>query len=221
MLDWLSYFWYEANFCASMTALTLGFSLRTEGMRHVPRQGPALLIANHQSYFDPIVIGLAARRHLTYMARSGLFGFPVFNWFIRSLNAIPINQEGIGIEGLRLTLENLREGRAMAIFPEGERSWDGKMQPLKPGVHLLIKRAPAPLIPVGIAGVFEAWPRQRLVPIPAPLFLPAGNGTIAVSIGPPVDPRRFINLPRERVLLELADELERMRQQAERLRRKP
>ena len=62
---------------------------------------------------------------------------------------------------------------------------DGQVQPLRPGIHLLIKKMAMPIVPIGIAGAYDAWPRWRAYPIPAPLFLPAGKGTIAVSVGPP------------------------------------
>jgi len=91
MHDALSYLWYESFFWVSGPAMTLGFSLRTEGMRHVPKSGPALLIANHQSYFDPDLVGIAARRHLCFLARKTLFQNKVFAWAIRTLEAIPID----------------------------------------------------------------------------------------------------------------------------------
>ena len=221
MPEWLSDLWYEANFWASMTALTLGFSLRTEGRHHVPRTGPALVVANHQSMLDPVLVGLASRRPLTFLARKTLFRNRAFALLIRSLNAIPVDQEGIGIEGLRLILQQLEAGKAVMVFPEGNRTWDGKLQELRAGVSLLIKRAPAPVIPVGIAGAFQAWPRWRTLPVAAPLFLPAGKGTLAVSVGPPLDPRRFLHKPRAVILSELAKELQRVADRAERLRRKP
>ncbi|HEV2948308.1 MAG TPA: lysophospholipid acyltransferase family protein, partial [Gemmataceae bacterium] len=141
MHDALSYLWYESFFWVSGPAMTLGFSLRTDGMRHVPKSGPALLIANHQSYLDPDLVGIAARRHLCFLARKTLFQNKVFAWLIRTLEAIPIDQEGIGIDGIRDILDQLQAGRAVLVFPEGERTHDGQLQPLRPGVSLLIKKA--------------------------------------------------------------------------------
>jgi 1-acyl-sn-glycerol-3-phosphate acyltransferase len=220
MHDALSYLWYESFFWVSGPAMTLGFSLRTEGMRHVPKSGPALFIANHQSYFDPDLVGIAARRHLCFLARKTLFQNKVFAWLIRTLEAIPIDQEGIGIDGIRDILEQLQAGRAVLVFPEGERTHDGQMQPLRPGVSLLIKKAQAPVVPVGIAGAYDAWPRWRPFPIPAPLFLPAQKSTIALSIRPPLDGRQLAELPREKLLAKLFDELKKAHDQAERLRRR-
>jgi 1-acyl-sn-glycerol-3-phosphate acyltransferase len=106
------------------------------------------------------------------------------------------------------------------VFPEGERTWDGKMLPLRPGIQLLIKRTKAPIVPIGIAGAFEAWPRTRAYPIPAPLSWGTGAGTISVSLGKPLDAHYFAELPREKCLTELFDKIHEEQVRAERLRRK-
>jgi 1-acyl-sn-glycerol-3-phosphate acyltransferase len=186
----------------------------------VPRRGPVLLVGNHQSVLDPALMGVAARRPLYHLARKTLFHPPWFAQLMRSFNAVPVDQDGTGIQGLRQMLQLLREGHAVTLFPEGERTPTGAMQPLKPGVSLLIKRAPAPIIPVGIAGSFDAWPRTRWWPSPAPLFLPPARGTIAVSVGAPLDPQSLARMDREALLAELFQVLQKMQQRAERLRRR-
>jgi 1-acyl-sn-glycerol-3-phosphate acyltransferase len=218
---WQSFLWFEGCYWLSATAMTLGFSLRTEGYQHIPPQGPVLLIANHQSYIDPILVGLAVRRHPVFLARQSLFRHRPLAWLMRSLHAVPVNQEGFAREGLKKVFEQLRAGRAVAIFPEGERTADGRMSPLRPGIHLLIKRMEMPIVPIGISGAYDAWPCWRAYPIPAPLFLPAGIGTIAVSVGRPMDSRRFADQPREKVLADLFLELQKLKDRAQRLRRKP
>src|SRR5262249_55912329 len=117
------------HFCHVLTshAFTLGFSLRTEGGAHAPRSGPALVVANHQSFLDPVAVGLAFPRPLIYLARKSLFRNPIFSWLIRSLNAVPIDQEGIGKEGIRTILAQLNLGKAVLVFPEGERTLTGCM----------------------------------------------------------------------------------------------
>jgi 1-acyl-sn-glycerol-3-phosphate acyltransferase len=202
--------------------MTLGFSLRTDGMQYVPRRGPALIIANHQSYLDPIVIGLAARRRIWSLARKTLFRNPLFGFLIHSLNAIPVDLEGVGIQGFRLILQELKRGRAVMVFPEGDRTWDGVIKELRPGIHLLIKKVPAmPIVPMGIAGAYEAWPRWRRLPQPAPLFLPPLSGTIAVAVGRPLDAARYAKLPRQQALAELFEVLKHWHDRAEQLRRRP
>ncbi|HXG13388.1 MAG TPA: lysophospholipid acyltransferase family protein [Gemmataceae bacterium] len=220
MPDWFADLWYEAVSWVSAAGALLGFSARVEGGHHIPRRGPVLLLANHQCYLDPVFVGLATRRRLCFLARKNLWRHKALGWLISSLNAFPVDQEGVAKEGLRTVLDLLGRGRAVLIFPEGQRTWDGKMGPLKPGVHLLIKRARPPIVPVGIAGAYDAWPRWRPYPLPAPLFPPVGRGTVAVSVGKPIDPGRFADLPREKVLTELFAEIHALWQRAERLRRR-
>src|SRR5262245_47164414 len=183
MQDWLDYLWYEFVYWTTGTASILLQSFRVEGARNIPPAGPALLIANHQSFLDPPLLGIAARRHLTYLARDTLFINPIFGWFIRSVGAVPIDQEGFARQGLKTIMDQLRQGKAVLVFPEGERTPHGEMLPLKPGIMLLIKRVQTPIIPVGIAGAFDAYPRSKVLPTPAPLFLPPSRRTVAASIG--------------------------------------
>jgi 1-acyl-sn-glycerol-3-phosphate acyltransferase len=210
---------YETSYFAAALTFTMGWSFRSQGRPNVPRTGPVLLIANHQSFLDPILVGLAARRHLCYLARKTLFKNPAFAWLIRMHNAVPIDQEGIGKEGIKAILQQLQRGQAVVVFPEGNRTDDGDMQPLKPGIQLLIKRTEAQILPVGIAGAYDAWPRWRAYPLPAPLFLPACRGCLAVSIGKPLEARRFAEMPREQSLAELHDAIAVEWRRAQRLRR--
>ncbi len=214
-----TYSWYEFVYLITHFACTLGFSLRTEGRDRVPRSGPVLLIANHQSYLDPVLVGLATRRHLNFLARKSLFRNPFFAALIRSVNAVPIDQEGVGKEGLKTILGQLRQGHAVVVFPEGTRTEDGKMVPFRGGVHLLLSRGESHIVPVGIAGAYDAWPVWRSYPIPAPLFLPATRGTIAVSIGEPLRSESFAGMSRSAVLDELFDRVSAVQARAERLRR--
>ena len=216
----LSTTWYEVCRCHIMAGLTLGFSLRFEGGRNIPAEGPALLIANHESFLDPIAVGLTTTRQLCYLARKSLFTSPLFGSFLRSVGCVPVDQEGVAKEGLKAVLGLLSQGRAVLVFPEGERTTTGQMNPLKPGIQLLIKRTRAPIVPVGIAGAFDAFPRSRKFPRFSPLFMPAGRGTMAVSVGSPLDARHYLELPRDRLLVELQGAIQTMKDRAERLRRK-
>ena len=137
--------WYECAYWISAFGFSWAFSLRGEGGRNVPSSGPALLIANHQSFLDPVLVGMASPRHLRFLARKTLFRHRVFAWLIRSLHAVPVDQEGVAKEGLKAILAQLKAGQAVLVFPEGERTPEGSMVPFKPGVQLLIKRARAPL----------------------------------------------------------------------------
>src|SRR5260370_18599115 len=83
----------EPTYLFSMTAMTLGFSLRTQGRTHVPRKGQAILFANHQSHLDPLLVGLSSRPHLCFLTRITPFRNPFFPCLIRNINATPIDQQ--------------------------------------------------------------------------------------------------------------------------------
>jgi 1-acyl-sn-glycerol-3-phosphate acyltransferase len=219
MRDRYSWLLYEMGYWISMTCLTLGFRYRFEGRRHVPPTGPVLLIANHQSFLDPMIVGYAARRHLCFLARKTLFRNRFFAGLIRRCNAVPVDQEGVAKEGLKTILEQLKAGQAVLVFPEGERTLTGELQPLRPGIFLLMKRIAAPIVPVGIAGAFEALPRTRNWPKLSPIILPPTGANIAVCIGKPIPAERYREMPREQVLEELQAELKRVNERAQQMRK--
>jgi 1-acyl-sn-glycerol-3-phosphate acyltransferase len=220
MTGWRGEAFYNVNYWLSMAAMTTWFSYRAEGHENMPGEGPALVIANHQSFIDPVLVGLAVRRHLCYLARKTLWEHWFFRLIAGGFNPVPVNQEGFAREGLKIVWDQLDNGRAVLIFPEGERTADGKVHELRPGIHLLIKKIEMPIVPVGIAGAYEAWPRWRPYPLPAPLFWPAKKGAIGVSIGKPINSECLRDKPREQVLDDLFARIKEVYERAERLRRK-
>jgi len=169
--------------------------------------------------FDPVLVGLASRRYLSYLARKNLFEQPVLKPVIRKLNAIPIDRT-LGKDGIQAVLHALGEGQAVLVFPEGERTYTGEFQPLKAGISLLIKRVRCPIVPVGIAGGYAAWNRYAKWPRPAPLFLHPEPSTLAVVVGKPIDPARYARMDRDEMLADLHRAMAVERMEAERLRRK-
>jgi 1-acyl-sn-glycerol-3-phosphate acyltransferase len=215
-----SWLLYEMGHWLSFTALTWGFNYRFEGREFMPVSGPALLISNHQSFLDPSIVGCATRRHLCFLARKTLFRNRFFGALIDRLNAVPVDQQGVAKDGLKTILEQLKDGQAVLVFPEGERTSTGAIQQLKPGIMLLINRIEAPIIPIGIAGAFDALPRTRKWPKLSPFFLPPTGADIAVSIGRPIPAGRYRDMSRDLVLKDLYEELQAVKARAERLRRK-
>jgi 1-acyl-sn-glycerol-3-phosphate acyltransferase len=213
-------FLYNATFWGGYGFFMGGFSFRREGWANMPAAGPVLVVSNHQSMFDPVLVGMSQPRYLAFLARSDLFPQPVLGPLIRTLGAFPIDR-GFGKQGVHSVLDALGQGRAVLMFPEGERTHTGAVQPLKPGVSLLIKRVTCPIVPVGIAGCFAAWSRFMKWPRPSPLFLPPGPSTIAVSVGDPLDPARYAGKDRDRVVGDLHEALVKQHAAAVRLRRKP
>ena len=90
-----------------------------------PRPGRCLLVANHQSHLDPVLVGLACPRQLKYLARHDLFFWP-FSWWIRALGAVPIDRKRGVVGGMKTTLKLLQQNEAVLVFPEGSRTYDGQ-----------------------------------------------------------------------------------------------
>jgi 1-acyl-sn-glycerol-3-phosphate acyltransferase len=132
--------------------------------------GPVLLVANHQSHLDPVLVGIACPRRLKYLARRGLFFWP-FSWWIRALGAVPIDRERGALGGIKTTLNLLRQHEAVLVFPEGTRTPDGQLHPLLPGFCLLARRSGATIVPVAISGAYISMPRGRILPLPWPIRL--------------------------------------------------
>lgn len=185
------------------------FRIRTSGRDHVPADGGGLVCANHQSYFDPVIVGLTIDRQLTFLARKSLFRFPPFRWLIEWYNAIPLEREGLSMAGLKETIRRLKGGELVLIFPEGTRTRDGHLQSLKNGFCLVARRAKVPLIPVGLDGAYQAWPRQSRYP---------RLSRLGVVVGPVIRPEEFENWSDEQMVDELYQRMAAAHQEARRLR---
>ncbi|MEO1009342.1 MAG: lysophospholipid acyltransferase family protein [Planctomycetota bacterium] len=152
------------------------------GSERIPRHGPVLVVANHQSYYDPPLIGSGIGcRPLDFLARAGLFRVPLFGRFIRAFNAFPIKEDTGDRAAIEAVVRRLQAGGTVLVFPEGRRTRDGHLMPLKRGVALVLRRAKVPVVPVAIDGVFDVWPRHRALPTPF-------AGPMGVHYGEPIEP---------------------------------
>jgi 1-acyl-sn-glycerol-3-phosphate acyltransferase len=198
--------WYHAVRYVLAIFATIVFRWRATGQRNVPVAGGALLVSNHVSYLDVVFLGVPLRRPLNYVARSTLF-VPGLGPFIHSVGAFPIQRDGMGASGMKETLKRLRAGGIVTLFPEGTRSRDGKLGPLKSGIAVLVQRTGVPVIPAGLAGVFEIWPRSRWIPVPHP---------IRVHYGPPIYPAELAGLDAEAITALIRDRMEQSQLEAAR-----
>jgi len=221
MSEWIKRRFYDLVRVTGCPTASVLWSLRVRGQANVPRKGPVLVLSNHESFFDPLLIGLSTTRRLTFLARETLFKHPVFSKIISLLDAFPIDQQGLGRNGLRQTLDTLQTGRAVLVFPEGERTWDGAFQPLKAGVSLLLSRFDCPILPVGIAGAFEAWPRTQAAPKVSPILTTPRPGSISLSFGPVVRSSEIAKLSRPQQLEKIGELIKTEIARAEEIRRKP
>ncbi|MGF1632892.1 MAG: lysophospholipid acyltransferase family protein [Phycisphaerae bacterium] len=151
------------------------FRLKTYDLHKVPRHGGVMLASNHQSFLDPILVAVHLRRPTAFLARDGLFKNPFFGRLITDLNAFPVNQERGDLGAMRQAISVLQAGWTLNVFPEGSRTEDGRMQPIKPGAALVIKKACVPVVPIAIRGSYEAWPRHRKLPRPGNIFVLYGD----------------------------------------------
>ena len=107
----------------------------------------------------------------------------------------------------------------MLVFPEGERTKDGEMEPFRTGISLLIKKMNARIVPAGLAGAYDAWSRQARLPSFSPLFLGASQASIAISIGKPIDSSTISGLSRDEILARLFVAVKTEFEKAKRLKR--
>ena len=150
-------------------AFTLAFRLKTHGREHVPREGAAILAANHASFLDPILIGICARRPVRFLVANDFYRDPRLHTVLRWLGAIPVGGDAGLIRSFRHIGEVIRRGGLLGIFPEGGITRDGAMRPFRAGASVLALRTGVPLVPIHVGGTFEALPRDakwpRFVPV--------------------------------------------------------
>ncbi|HTV76249.1 MAG TPA: lysophospholipid acyltransferase family protein [Candidatus Baltobacteraceae bacterium] len=161
------------------------FRWRVFNAERVPQMRGVILAANHASFLDPPLVGSGLHREINYLARESLFRFPIVGAVLRSWNAVPVDIDGGGAAGLKAILERLLAGGGIILFPEGARTFDGKLQPAHAGIGLTVIKSSAPVVPVRVFGTFEAFSRMQKFPRPK---------KIAVKYG---EPMRFEELRAE------------------------
>lgn len=167
-------FYRLVRFISRMVGV-LVFDLRCIGREHTEVNGGALILSTHQSHLDPVLIGVTFNEHLNYLARRTLFKNPLFGLVITLLDAIELDRDRSGLAGLKETMKRLRRDKKVLIFPEGTRTSDGKIAPLKPGFLSVARRSGVPLIPIAVTGAFEALPRTRASVLRYPLRVSVGR----------------------------------------------
>jgi 1-acyl-sn-glycerol-3-phosphate acyltransferase len=169
---------YDACKGISRMVASLWFDLKAHGLQHVPRTGGALLICNHQSFMDPVFVGVLLPRQISFIAKSQLFEPPGLSWLIPRLNTFPVRRGEADVSAIKEALRRVHEGHVLTMFPEGTRSWDGTLLPIQAGIALMVKRAEAPVIPAVIDGAHDAWPRGHKFP---------KGGKVRLLYGPPLE----------------------------------
>ncbi len=130
--------------------------LELKGSRNVPSDGGLIIASNHVAAGDPPLLGSACPREVHFMAKKELFK-PPLGLLIKRLNAFPVDREGFDLDSIKNSLELLRLGHVLLMFPEGTRSRDGRLGEPKPGVAMIALKAGVPIVPVFIANTRRAW----------------------------------------------------------------
>ena len=140
-------------FCRQLVRqiLRAGWRLKVVGAERVPLAGPLIVACNHVSYFDPPALGAACPRPLSYMAKAELFSIPVLGPMIGALGAYPVDRSRGDVSAIKRSLDVLKTGTALGIFPEGTRNPTGEIVP-QSGVALLADLSGAPVLPAYVAG---------------------------------------------------------------------
>jgi 1-acyl-sn-glycerol-3-phosphate acyltransferase len=158
------------QFCRGLTWV-LTKSLGCVQHVNVPRaarlRGGVMFVANHQSFLDPMLVGQAVPRSMSYLARSTLFEVPGFGRLIRAVHAHPVKRGAADAQALKTVIRLLRGGESVLMFPEGTRTRDGSLGTFKAGAAAIAIRCRVPVLPVAIEGAYDCWPRTRLLPRPA------------------------------------------------------
>jgi 1-acyl-sn-glycerol-3-phosphate acyltransferase len=147
------------------------------GVENIPLDGPLIFAANHRSYLDPPLLGIFCPRVISYMAKASLFTVPLLGAAIRSVGAFPVDRAGSATAAIKRSVEVLRAGGAIGLFPEGTRNRDGNAQPQQ-GVALLASLTGALVVPAGLIGTDKAQAaklHQIRVIYGKPMRLPEGR----------------------------------------------
>ena len=179
-------FWYRVGRLMSRIFLPTFGSIEVVGRRNIPKTGPIMIAANHQSNSDPAVLVYAVDRPLWFMAKRRLFKRRVAAYFLRHVHVYPVDRDGRDIDALRWARSVLDQERALLIFPEGTRSPNALAEAVTDGLAYIALLTGAKIVPLAITGTEQIrnmyWTpfhfKKLRVVIGEPFTLPAPIGRI-------------------------------------------
>lgn len=157
-----SWFYWPGTAVIGFVARLLWGARIASGDEHIPRSGPFILVANHSSNVDPLILGWAigyrTRRLIHFMAKAEMLRWPVIGWLATQSGVFFVRRGEGDRAAQRFSLEALAAGRPIGVHPEGTRSRDGRLKAGRSGAAFLAMRSGAPLLPVGISGTHRIFP---------------------------------------------------------------
>jgi len=164
--------WYWIFRAFFTIVIRLFFKFKVEGVENIPRKTNFIVVANHNSWMDPVVLGVAVPKKINYIALRDLFEIGWLRWYIRLMEALPTGSSS------KKAIDLLVENKNVGLFPEGGCSRDGKLKKFRKGAALLGIKTGRPIMPCVILGTFQILPRGAKFP---KLFR-----TIKVKVGRPI-----------------------------------
>ncbi len=158
--------------------------------------GGYILVANHASLLDGVILQSVMRRRVRYLLTILFYRKKVLAWFFRWVGVIPIYEGGGNKTAMAAAVEALRAGNVVGIFPEGGLSSDGTLQKAQPGVAMIAEGSQVPVVPAAICGSFGAMSRHSFFPKPV---------KIEIRFGDPIPPPQPSELPRKERYREFTD----------------
>jgi len=183
--------------------ITLFYRIRVTGLENVPSKGPAIVVCNHVSYMDPILLAGSIKRPMRFVMYYRIFQIPLLRFFFEHLQAIPIagamEDEQLMNEAFERVDEDLAAGNIVCIFPEGGITRDGEVQRFRPGIEKIIARRAVPVLPVSLGRLWGSWFSRRkgggIRKIPGRLF-----ARVPITVGEAV-PARDVTAARLELLV--------------------
>ena len=175
------------------------FRLKINGLEHF-RPGAAIIAANHTSLYDPEVVSISCSEEVHFLAKESLFRIPLLGRLIRILNSHPVSRDASDAATFRLIIRLLKEGKKVILFPDGNRSPNGELQPLEKGLPFLVQKAQCRILPTFVTGTFEAWPRTKKVP--------KFWGRITCTFGSPIEWDEFEGMEKREAMQKINERTE-------------
>ena len=147
----------------------------SRGLDRLPA-GPCVIVANHVSFVDILVLLAVLPGTVRFLAKKGLFAVPLFGWALKVAGHIPVHRQDreAALTAYGEAAGMIRGGTTAIVFGEGTRSRDGRLKPLKKGPFVLAIRAGVPVVPACLLGTFEVLPKGSVAPNPHPIMLRVG-----------------------------------------------
>jgi len=139
--------------------IKLLFPVKIEGLENIPDYGPAIVLPNHCSFLDSVILATFSRRVIWFMAKNSEMRNPFMKYLLTRAGAFPVRRYTTDVSAVRNAIRVVQEGHVLGIFPEGERCWDNRLLPFKLGTMRLLLAMGRPVIPVGISGAYTLMPR--------------------------------------------------------------